>query len=295
MAGLSNEDLPPLRKRFRIDRHSRKFETTKKAIEEDAKRAARLRRNAKTRPPKRARKMRRLADLLDPKLHPETPHTLASARYMRKLRIRVIGHVWRRLVESGEPFVRYDIVKPGRAIAPSELSTKSGKAMQMELRADLRRAAKKLGFDRLEDVPGTFQGFVHGEYLTRDDLDPVLHLHWHAVATGQWVKVIKKMRKQRGYRKTRETKRPIVAHDDITDAPYALSYLLKSYWPAKWFGHVSGQGKNRRSNGHNRVPEPTHSDILLWLHKQSLSDLMINIGVRQSKKGFTNITRRIRT
>ena len=116
MVGLSIMDLLPPKRRYRVDLHSPGFETRTMAAAEDAVRAKQLRKWAKGRKGKRARRVRALADLLDPKLHPYTLQTLASARYMREQRIRIIGAVWK-LVDTDQTgeTVRFDVIKPGLA------------------------------------------------------------------------------------------------------------------------------------------------------------------------------------
>ena len=108
---LANLSLPP--GKYRVDRHSRKFETPAKACKEDRLRSDRLRREAAKHGGEWGVRALRLADKLDPRLSSTIPRTLASARYMRRLRILVIGHLWR-LVDRDQSgsIRRFDIVKP---------------------------------------------------------------------------------------------------------------------------------------------------------------------------------------
>ena len=64
------------------------------------------------------------------------------------------------------------------------------------------------------------------------------------------------------------------------------TYLLKLYWPGKWRGKVSGQKNKRRRRKHGRIIEPYHSDVLLWLHKQSLKDTVLMMKVRAGIEGL---------
>ena len=65
---------------------------------EDARRAGMLRRQAK-RDPANGKALRKLADRIDPEMtrHPET---MASSRYTRKQRIRIISALWQVIYEA---------------------------------------------------------------------------------------------------------------------------------------------------------------------------------------------------
>jgi len=288
MAGLRIDQLPMPCDRFRIDKHSADFETDQSSVKEDAKRAKMLRKLAKSRKPRRAARMLKLADTLDPSCTPQTPKTLASSRYMRVLRIPVIGAVLQLVAEHPAlDICRFDIAKPSWALSPRDFRRERPNNLKAKLRADLLRSANKLGFDGVPDIEGFVLAFLHGEHTQFDDGTEHIHPHFHCLATGDWIAVIEELRKQRGYTATESSKKPIRARRKLEDLPYAFSYLLKSYWPRKWMGLVSGVNCNRRTRGHRRIPEPHHSEVLLWLHKFEPSDLILKMGVNQTRGGFS--------
>ena len=231
MSALTITDLPWPADQYRIDIHSKNFDPTPDAPHEDAKRAKRMRKTARDKAPKRAAELLELADTLDPRVTPQTPDTLASSRYFRDFRIRVIGAVWQLVDENDDISIcRFDIEKPSWARSPEAFKKESAIGLKAKLRADLLRSCEKIGHHSTADINGFVFAFPHGELTQFDDNPEHIHPHFHLIAGGDWIAVIEKMRKQRGYRRTPNTLLPIRASRDLQDIPYALSYLLKSYW-----------------------------------------------------------------
>ena len=223
---------------WRVDLHSPGFESTAFAECEDAKLARGLRKTAQKRTGKRRTKALALADLLDPKITPEIPETPASARYMRDQRIRIISWVWKAVAgDTTGSAVRFDVIKPAHAYKPRALHKVLATSLRNEFRADLNRAAKKVMPEGAAGCSGFLIAFLHGEFEKSSKLS---QLHWHIIATGDWVAVVDQLRKLKGYKRTTRVKKPIRATRELTDLAYALTYLLKLYWPGKWKGHVSG-------------------------------------------------------
>ena len=163
MAGLSIADLTWPEDHYRVDLHSPRFETREAAALQDALKAKRLRKLAKNRSGKRAVRLNALADLLDPEVTPDTPTTLASSRYVRELRIRVIGAVWRLVTEDQTGHVeRIDVLKPGWAMSVKDFRKLDPDRLRAEFRADLLRAAKKLGLVGVANSKGFLIAFLHG-------------------------------------------------------------------------------------------------------------------------------------
>ena len=284
MSGRSITDLSRPPKRFGVDVHSPGFETWKKVADEDAKRAKWLRKWAKARKGKRAARALALADRLDPAIHPQTPQTPASARYMREQRIRIIGAVWK-LVDEDQTgqVVRFDVIKPSWAGKRKAFRSQCAVRIRAEFRADLLRAALKVKPGGAAECEGfLFAGF-HGEH---EVVDKLYQPHFHVIATGDWVAVVDRLREMRAYKRSERVSRPIRASRKLTDLVYALTYLLKSYWPGKWCGKVSGKASKRRRRKHGRIPEPHHSEVLLWLDRWTLSDLTLLMGIQVTKLGL---------
>lgn len=284
MSGLPITDLPWPLDELRVDEHSRSFESAEFAAKEDAKRSEMLRKRATKLLGKRRARTLALADLLDPILTPEIPKAPASARYVRDQRIRIIGAVWKAVAEDPTGTIaRFDVIKPAWAVDRKGLRETKSKQLCHEFRADLNRAALKVKPGGASRCDGFLIAFLHGEHESQSKL---FQLHFHIIATGDWVAVVERLKKVKAYRPTKRVTRPVRASRKLDDLAYALSYLLKIYWPGKWRGKVSGQKNQRRRRKHGRISEPYHSDVLLWLHKQSLKDMVVMMNVRAGKNGL---------
>lgn len=207
--------------------------------------------------------------------------SLADPRWMRRVRNRLGGCLWHLVNRYGGPVCTVTLVPRGWAFTPDELQQVDPTMLLNSLRTDLLRC-----------VPNSGKGwaiiFLHGEYQTAQG---TYALHVHGVAGGAMVKAVDALRKRKKYRSRRNkgqdsTQRVKRSQKPLTNLPQPLTYLLKSYWPGKWKGYVSGVGKERRSRDHGRIPEPYHSQYLLWLDRWELKDITLLIGVRVGKRGF---------
>ena len=284
MAGLSVTDLPFPPEQWRVDIHSAGFESPEYAAREDAKRATMLRKQAKSPTGKRRSRLLALADLLDPAVTPEIPNTPASARYIREQRIHIISWVWKAVAEDTTGTVtRFDVIKPTWAVNRKGLRKTTSVQLRNEFRADLNRAAIKVKPGGPRQCRGFLIAILHGDHEKRSKL---FEPHFHLVATGDWVAVVKRLRKLKGYSPTKRVNRPIRARTKLHDLAYALTYLLKIYWSGTWRGKVSGQKNPRRRRKPERIKEPYHSDVLLWLHKQNLKGMVVMMKVRAGTEGL---------
>lgn len=284
MAGKGVTDLPRPPDEWRVDLHSMRFESAEFAACEDATRARILRKRVRNLSGKRRGRMLALADLLDPKVTPEIPKTPASARYIREQRIRIISWVWKAAAEDETGTVaRFDVIKPSWAVDRNGLRKTKARALSRQFRTELDRAVKKVVRGCASACRGFLIAIMHGEHESRSKL---YQPHWHLIATGDWVSVVKALKKVKAYRRTRRVKRPVRARTKLNDLAYALTYLLKLYWPGKWAGKVSGKRTKRRNRGHQRIKEPFHSDLLLWLHQHDLKDMVLMMNARACSSGL---------
>lgn len=284
MPRLNITKLGLLSDAWRVDLHSPGFETWKDAFEEDSRRSRRLRKWAVRRRGRRAAQANELADLLDPKVTPGVPDTPASARYLRDHRIRIISAVWKLVAgdETGKA-ARFDAIKPAWACKSSRLRKETAIRLRGEFRADLLRAAAKVIPGGAGNCEGFLFAVLHGDY---EEVEKLIQPHFHIVATGDWVAVVDRLRHMAAYQPTDRVKRPIRARRKLQDLAYALTYLLKTYWPGKWCGHVSGKFGKRRSRKHGRIPEPIHSKVILWLSEQNLQDMILMMKLEVQKCGL---------
>ena len=206
MPGLSITDLQLLLHEWRVDIHAVGFETAEFAAKEDAKRARMLRKRAKRSFGKRRARLFALADLLDPIVTPEIPNTPASARYIRDQRIR-IGWVWKAVAEDPTGKVaRFDVIKPAWAVDRKCLRKTKATQLCNEFRADLNRAAMKVKPGGASKCNGFLIAVLHGEHEIRSKL---FQLHFHIIATGDWVAVVERLKKVKAYKPTKRVTRPV--------------------------------------------------------------------------------------
>jgi hypothetical protein len=284
MAGLNITGLPWPSDEWRVDLHSRGFETEAFASKEDSKRARMLRKRAMKLSGKRRVKMLALADQLDPAITPKIPISPTSARYIHEQRIRITGWIWKAVAEDETGTVaRFDVIKPSWAVDRNGLRRIKARTLSKQFRTELNRSAAKVVKGGASARKGFLIAILHGDHEAQSGL---YQPHWHLVATGDWVSVVEHLKKVKAYRRTKRVKRPIRARSKLTDLAYALSYLLKLYWPGKWSGKVSGKGTQRRTRKHQRIREPFHSALLLWLHTQDLKDMVLLMNVRAGKNGL---------
>lgn len=270
---------------YRVDLYSRGFETEKKSARWDKRRARQLRKQAAKWKGKRRERALALADLLDPKVTPDAPETPASSRFMRDQRIRRIGGLWQCVAKDKTGVVaRYDVVKPKWRYSVAGLQQVSALQLKREFWADLDRAAWKVKSGGAAECEGFVYAALHGDF---EDPTNRYQLHYHLVATGDWVAVIEAMRGQRGYQSCEQVRTPIRKKEALADLAYALTYILKTYWPGKWKGFVSGVGRERRTRGHSAIPDRFSCHALLWQHVQRLDDMIVMRGIRAGKDGLT--------
>ena len=277
MPALGITDLPWPLDKFRVDLHDSAFETDDDAAAEDAKRAKLLRKQAAQHGGDWGFRCGRLADRLDPAFNPEFPASPASSRYMRDPRIRIPGQLWRLFDEdrTGQ-VVRYDVVKPGLIRDLEGLLDESPKRATNELRSDILRGAQ-----------GPHNGFLFASYHNEfDNLSQLFQGHFHLLVSGDYVDLVERMRKLKGYRPTEIVRTPILAHRTITNPAHALTYLVKSYWSQRPFLPLGANGTAKRPRNGQRLDEPYHSEVLLWLDRWTLADLTLLLGMRVNKHGL---------
>lgn len=284
MPRLSATGYPWPLPHWRVDLHSKGFEAEKTAKRWDTRKARRLRKQAAKWKGKRRERALALADALDPKVTPDAPKSPASSRYMRDQRIRRIGGLWKCVAEDTTGIVaRYDVVKPKWRYSVAGLQQVTALQLKRELWADLDRAALKVKPGGASECEGFVYAALHGDF---EDPTYRYQLHYHLVATGDWVAVIEAMRGQRGYESCPQVRSPIRKQPELTDLAYALTYILKSYWPGKWKGFGTWVQSDRRSRGHREIPCRFSCHALLWQDAQKLDDMIVMRGIRAGKDGL---------
>jgi hypothetical protein len=276
------------------------FETEEAARAEDRLRARRIRRvlnrpghtnwlNIKDRlwlatqrlprlcaPPMDAEAAERLARKLQDGVASGFPTpSLASSMAMRTTRQSVIGALLQALDGYADADLRtFTIVNTKWALTPEQLDAIGAVTIRNQLRTHLIRVG-------VLSMPGPLVAFLHGEI---EPAEGIYQLHWHGVATGDKAAALHRLKDITGYERTRTGAAPVRC-EQVNDRPHQFSYMLKSYWPSRAVRMVDGERKRDRKGG--RIPEPFHSQVLLWLDRQKLADMTLLNGCWSPRKRGT--------
>lgn len=298
MPRLGIEDLPAPEPTYRITAappptpgprgpHWRLFESNGFSRGEDRKR---LQLCVTSRSPLfSSRAARRLAEKLSGK---RAPHTLASSRRFRRYRIRIIGAIWKLIAEGP-----WDHTRPGQVatislaprsweFTPEQLEYVRGEELLARFRSWLVRAGAG-------SASGVLIACIHGEWVpTRD----IFRVHVHGIATGEMIWFVDQLRKRDDLNPALDEniglkKNPprVVLNGKrkpLTDLPHVISYQFKAYWPSRWIGPVGDAGETSRRRRGGRIPEPFHTQLLLWHDRHRLQDITLLMNVRVGKQGL---------
>ena len=171
MAGLSLDDLPMPRRRYRIDRiPGSKFETEEAAQKEDITRAGLLR-SCPGHSTREKTAYNRLAARIQ-ETDPDKHSTIAWAEVMRNQRIKIVGGLWELCRGRRTYFVT--LMPRGCSVTPDELMNVNPVDWNQWLRTTLdRRGAKS-------KTSGWIFAYLEGEYNSATGL---VLLHWHLIVT----------------------------------------------------------------------------------------------------------------
>ena len=269
--------LPMPDGRYRLDRPEESgaqgFETRAEARAEDALRAERLRDQARTGDVSKAA-ARSLARLLAS--GDRNPLTSASARSMRRLRLRFVGALAKLIDEANCSDVRtFTLLPKGWEGDADRLAKLSAKQLLEQLRAQLNRSGAS-------SADGFLIAVLHGEF---EPTERMFRLHVHGVAADGMLQVLDDLRAKPSYRPRPHVHTP-VRLSRLRDAVRQLSYLPKGFWPARRIGPVGEDGGTKRARGMQRIPEPYHCQSLLWLHAQPVEDLFLFVNCFPTEQGL---------
>ena len=281
---VSQLKLPGKKRLKKLARLLPNFETAEAAKEEDGKRAQLLRTRCKS---KQARK---LADKLD---HPwKVPDSWASSQASRRARLRLVSAL-QRLVkqEFKQAATEKGTTGPGGqhavclvTIIPDHLELNPDQLRQCEVKRLMRRLRY--------DLYRVGAQFASGWFIAAVDVSVCLtgnkaQLHFHGIASGEMIDVVGRLRLLPKYASATANKK-VVQCKPIDQKEYgpALSYVFKS------FGSLRMMAKDERTNTlvsrkvGRRIPEPWHSEILLWQDAQNLKDAVLLMKLRARRTGF---------
>lgn len=209
--------------------------------------------------------------------------SLASALDYRHARIEEASKILA-LIERDLSDVRGVTVVPnGEQFPGAELSSWDVDAFKARFRSQLNR----LG---IREADGFVIAYFHCDY---DASTGMMSPHWHLLVKGGARAIMKRLRNCAKYRSVRSgaspespVKTPVRFHKGPpNDAVSAVTYLMKSYWPAITSG-LNENGQHVRYKQRQRIPEPLHTNVLMWLHHRRFNDLRLLIGVRERTEGL---------
>lgn len=291
MAGLNISDLPMPPDRFRVDQVTRRndgivtFETYWDCLREESRRAKGFARAIeKGLLVAHEASARDLLSRLDLAAQTgEASDTLASSLFMRGLRIRVCGWLWK-LMAMKSRHTTVTIIPKSWEFTPEQLMQKDPR----KLLAGFRTALYKEG---VASVPGWLFACVHGEF---DPCAKVYRLHLHIACTKTMVPIIDRLRQRRGYQSRRFLgngdpspvyRRVWVRRKPLDNMPDPVTYVVQSFWPARpiYFDDKGGRHRLRQKGA---IREPFHSLVLLWLDRWEPKDLTLMVGLRATSSGL---------
>lgn len=204
----------------------------------------------------------------------------ASSRHMRRFRRRLISALWKLTEESRWPpesWSTFTAVNRSWAFTPDALATVNPRLLMEGFRGQLQRAGSGL-------ADGALIACIHGEF---EPLREVYQLHLHGLASRHMVEIIDRLRGLPSFKSGPAITSPIrQSRQPLENMPYPLGYVCKSYWPCRRIGPVGTDGLIKRERTARRIPEPFHSEVLLWLDRWRIEDLTLLVNVRVSVDGF---------
>lgn len=132
----------------------------------------------------------------------------------------------------------------------------------------LRQQFLRMGFT------GAIIGAIDGSF------DPdlkVWFVHVHLVVKGLTHEMAKKLHEL--YPASSDIPKPVMV-GKVEDAGGRFSYVLKAFWNLRT-RFIDSQGRVNTPEKKQRVPEPHHTEYLLWLDRFAVSDQMLLVGVRR--------------
>jgi len=142
----------------------------------------------------------------------------------------------------------------------------------------------------LKHLPRNARGWLyaqlHGEYEAKSG---TFVIHFHGIAAGDYLAALDGPMRQdlKDQLKAKLDALPTLTTDPkvrvvlkvakLQDTPRQVSYVLQSWWPSRPMVMTPRGWKRVRAKG--RIPEPHHTNYLLWLDQQSISGLRLRMGL----------------
>ena len=207
--------------------------------------------------------------------------TLASAAFMRVVRIIVIGALWKLVRAMGSHNVlTFTIIPRSWEFPADQLDSVDPRILLERFRQKVIRAKKK-------SKGGWLFAAVHGEY---EPTRGVYQLHLHGLANPIMITALDALRKKGDFKKVVIKRQSVhlrvrISRQPLTNLPDPLTYTLQSYWPSRQ-AFLRGEADQTRQRKKRRIKEPHHAEVLLWLDRWRLNDVTLLMGLRVTKKGL---------
>lgn len=261
------------------ERSGHSFETMAEARAEDLERAARIRAACwATDAPFDRDAALALADNLERSGLGRGHHeSMTSKVYMGLQRICIGGALWQ-LVDEHPDWNTFTVRPRGWLFTAEELASLDPRKLIKALRSalDRQRRGEPLGF---------LVAAVHGEF---DEASGLYDVHLHGVADPRMLDVVDRLRDLPNYRCRRargdKAARVVIGRRRLSNLPFPLMYPFQAYWPKRWRGLIDGV--EYRGNVRGRIPEPYHTNLLLWLDRWSLADITLLMGAHVGRGGL---------
>lgn len=222
------------------------------------------------------------------------PDTLASKRYMRIVRAHLTLMLQALLkAMPGDPVAFVTLMPAGHGFTLAKLATVDPTLLRRQLRMCLQRCGANPG------VAGWAFAYLDGEYNPQTDM---VLLHWHVLATGDMIAVFERLKARLAYTSVRRAKdspdgvatrvhiKPVTAPLDPQN-PQLITYCMKGSFYARRRGEKEKNGEAKRCSQQyrSRIPEPQHSQVLLWLDRWRFQDMMMLVNLRLGKEGLYRV------
>ncbi|WP_156405487.1 hypothetical protein [Sphingomonas sp. Root710] len=213
--------------------------------------------------------------------------TAACPVFTDELRHRVVGNLW--------PHVEDELagIVVTATLMPTGLWVPAGQLQHQIPRLMMRRLCSD--FDRVGVTTQT--GFVmaglHAEF---DERREGYDFHYHLVAGGWKARALEALRDRPKYSVGRsephemgmaDRPRVRISKQVLTNLPDPLTYSIQ-YWyphrPTKIVGHNPLQ--IQRSEFRYRIPEPYHTEWMVWMDKHPVQDFVLFNGLKPTRSGL---------
>ena len=175
-------------------------------------------------------------------------------------------------------------------IVPNDEQFTAEELSRWSVGRSMARFRSALNREGAREADGYLVAYFHCDY---DPTTGLFSPHLHVLLKGEMIQVVDRLRTRAKYRSVRAGASPEspvhlpikIDRRPLQNAVSAVTYLMKSYWPAIASGDTGG-GRHVRYGRRYRMPEPVHTKVLLWLHKHRFEDLRLLIGVRDTTRGL---------